>query len=235
MTKTLKRFTNLPLFSLLGVLEFQAALFAAAPQEPIALPSRSHPIIVDTTRREVRILANYQPERFEGPLKFVPNYHLLVWYNGRAAGEALFATPAPDVKLIEALETIGGVAGNNLTMDAWNKRKEPDNPAPQNKIGGTPVEILVGWKGLEAPLPLAVLLDDPGGRGFDFHFGGNRALIPEWRSGCLVCLYSCPGAKVGNAAYTVRDYATGATKFRPRRERLPKNGSQVVIYFRVIK
>jgi hypothetical protein len=38
---------------------------------------------------------------------------------------------------------------------------------------------------------------------------------------------------VGNAAYTVRDYATGATKFSPRKERLPKSDSEVAIIFRV--
>jgi hypothetical protein len=69
----------------------------------------------------------------------------------------------------------------------------------------------------------------------DFRFGGNRDLIHHWHSGCLVCLYSCPGAKVGNAAYTVRDYATGATKFSPRADRLPKPGSEVVIILRMIE
>ncbi|MGH7451194.1 MAG: YdjY domain-containing protein, partial [bacterium] len=134
---------------------------------------------------------------------------------------------------IAALESAGAVAGNNLTMDAWDKRKDPKHPAPQTRIAGTPVEILVWWKELSEPKPLAELLDDPGGRDLDFRFGGNRDLIHHWHSGCLVCLYSCPGSKVGNAAYTVRDYATGATKFSPRKERLPKSGSVVAIIFRV--
>ena len=83
-------------------------------------------------------------------------------------------------------------------------------------------------------MSLDELLQDPGGKGFDFRFGGNHALIPHWHSGCLVCLYSCPGSKVGNAAYTVRDYMTGATKFSPNLARLPKDGTHVVIYFRIL-
>jgi hypothetical protein len=203
-----------------------------------ATPNSATPIIVDPLRQEVRILAKYQPGQFSGFLRFVPNYHLLVWSDGKAAREALFATSVPDTTFIAALERAGAVAGNNLTMDAWDKRKDAKHPAPQTKIAGTPVEILVWWKDnargeLSESKPLAELLDDPGGRGLDFRFGGNRDLIQHWHSGCLVCLYSCPGAKVGNAAYTVRDYTTGATKFTPRQDRLPKSGSEVVMIFRV--
>jgi hypothetical protein len=209
------------------------AALATAQEQAVKCPDASMPIVVDSMRREVRVLAIYHPGKFSGFLRFVPNYHLLVWDDGGAAREALFSTPVPDTTLITALESTGAVTGNNLTMDAWDKRKDPKHPAPQTRIAGTPVEILVWWKELSEPKPLAELLDDPGGRGLDFRFGGNRDLIHHWHSGCLVCLYSCPGSKVGNAAYTVRDYATGATKFSPQTERLPKSGSEVVLILRV--
>jgi hypothetical protein len=200
---------------------------------PRNFPDASMPVIIDSLRHEVRVFAKYQPSKFSGFLRFVSNYHLLVWDDGKAAREALFATPVPDTAFIVALEKLGAVPGNNLTMDAWDKRKDPKHPAPQTRIAGTRVEILIWWKNLSAPKPLGELLDDPGGRGLDFRFGGNRHLIHHWHSGCIVCLYSCPGSKVGNAAYTVRDYATGATKFTPRSKRLPKSGSQVAIIFRL--
>lgn len=197
------------------------------------MPNATTPLVVDSLRQEVRILAKYQPDKFSGFLRFVPNYHLLVWDDGRAAREALFETPVPDTSLIAALEQLGAVAGNNLTMDAWDKRKDAKHPAPQAKIAGAPVKIYVWWKNLPAPQPLSELLNDPGGRGLDFRFGGNKDLIKHWHSGCLVCLYSCPGSKVGNAAYTVRDYSTGVTKFTPREERLPPAGSDVALIFRL--
>lgn len=199
------------------------------------MPNATTPFVVDSLRHEVRILAKYQPDKFSGLLRFVPNYHLLVWDDGRAAREALFETPVPDIALITALEQFGAVAGNNLTMEAWDKRKDAKHPAPQTKIAGAPVEISVWWKNLAAPKPLSELLHDPGGRGLDFRFGGNKDLIKHWHSGCLVCLYSCPGSKVGNAAYTVRDYSTGATKFTPRAERLPPAGSDVALIFRLLQ
>lgn len=226
------------LYSWAGVLLWLATLSVgfdlASAQQHSVLPSKSQPLVLDTLRREVRVLATYQPQQFAGWFKFVPNYHLLVWSDGRAAGEALFAATVSDTELVAALAAAGGIAGNNLTMAAWDKRHDPEHPAPQSRIAGTPVEIRVGWEGAGQPLPLAELLKDPGGKGFDFRFGGNRALIPHWHSGCLVCLYSCPGSKVGNAAYTVRDYVTGATKFEPLLPRLPQKGTQVVIYFRIL-
>ncbi len=213
---------------------------ANAQEQQAKYPDSTTPLVVDSLRHEVRVLAVYHPGKFSGFLRFVPNYHLLVWDDGGAARESLFSTPVPDTALINALERVGAVAGNNLTMDAWDKRKDPQHPAPQTRIAGTPVEILVWWQDdarrqLLEPQPLAELLNDPGGRGLDFRFGGNRDLIHHWHSGCLVCLYSCPGSKVGNAAYTVRDYATGATQFTPRLERLPKSGGAVTIIFRVRK
>lgn len=200
---------------------------------PPDFPNVTKPLVVDLVHREVRIFAIYQPGRFDGFFKFVPNYHLLVWDDGRAASEALFSTPVADTALITALERLDAVAGNNLTMATWDKRHEANHPAPQTRIAGEPVEILVWWKGLLTPRPLVESLNDPGGRGFDFRFGGNRDLIHQWHSGCLICLYSCPGAKVGNAAYAVRDYVTGATKFSPRKERMPKPSSEVVVILRL--
>lgn len=211
-----------------------SCMLVSMAQEPLAvMPHSTTPLLVDPLRREVRVLATYQPDKFSGLLRFVPNYHLLVWDDGKAAREALFATPVPDTALIAAFEQMGAVPGNNLTMDAWDKRRDARHPAPQTKIAGTPVEIFLWWKNLSAPKPLAELLNDPGGRGFDFRFGGNAGLIQHWHSGCLVCLYSCPGSKVGNAAYTVRDYATGVTKFAPRVKLLPPAGSTVVMIFRM--
>ena len=64
-------------------------------------------------------------------------------------------------------------------------------------------------------------------------FGGHRANVPEWHSGCVVCLYSCPGSKVGNATYTVRDWVEGTTRFRVRRGVLPPDGTPVTIVLRL--
>ncbi len=65
-------------------------------------------------------------------------------------------------------------------------------------------------------------------------FGGHWANLPEWHSGCVVCLYSCPGSKVGNATYTVRDWVEGTTSFRVRPGTLSPDGTGVRIVLRLL-
>ncbi|MDQ7052681.1 MAG: YdjY domain-containing protein [candidate division KSB1 bacterium] len=194
---------------------------------------KKHPLAVDRTTAEVRILAEFNPGAFSGRFKWTPRYHFVVWKKGRAASEALFKAYVSDRDFYAALERIGARPGNNLTTAAWDERNNPGHPAPDTRIEGTPVDIRVWWKGLSKPIPVDSLLVDPGGQGFDFRFGGNLALIPEWKSGCIVCLYSCPGSKVGNRAYTIRDYARGTTRFEVRPQFRRGKKRKAVIFFRL--
>ena len=192
---------------------------------------------VDLTKREVRLAAQVHPDRFQGEPALaagMDGYHLLVWEKGRAAGHALITTPVDDRALHRALVEIGAAPGNRLGMDSWDARYDPENPAPDRRLEGCPVWIGLSWDDYREPRSLALLLADPGGRGLEFRFGGHAANIPIWQSGCGVCLYSCPGSKVGNAAYTVRDYVDGATRFRIRETRFPAAGTPVRVVFRLL-
>lgn len=163
----------------------------------------------------------------------MPGYHLIVWKDGRAATAALLRAEVTDAEVLDALERLGARPGNALGMAVWDERKDPDSRAPDQIIQGPPVEILVKVPGRKAPLTLGQILEDPGGRGFDMRFGGHRANIPKWKSGCVVCLYSCPGSKIGNARYTVRDYVKGTTRFRVRPGALPEDGTRVTVIMRL--
>ena len=191
---------------------------------------------VDPKRGEIRVAATVHPDRFQGALTRhigMPGYHLLVWEKGGAAGNALLTTPVGDRALYAALIAAGASPGNALGMDTWEARRDTHSHAPDKGIEGTPVWIGLRWAGREDPVPLAQLLEDPGGKGFDFRFGGHLANIPIWKSGCGICLYSCPGAKIGNAAYTVRDYVDETTRFRIRADRLPPEGAPVDLVLRL--
>lgn len=156
-------------------------------------------------------------------------YHLVVWRDGGAADHALFVAEVTDVQVLDALEELGAVPGNALGNDTWDERHDADARAPDKVIAGPPVRIEIHTAGDAAPLALSDFLVDPGAEGFTMRFGGHRANIPAWHSGCLVCLYSCPGSKVGNAAYTVRDFVQGATHFDVRPGVLPPDGKRVRI------
>jgi hypothetical protein len=166
---------------------------------------------------------------------FMPGYHALVWKGGRMAHSALLRTGVSDRDLIAALEAAGARPGDNLPMAAWEERQDSKNPAPDTVIAGSPVEVLMRLPGSANLVPLAEVLEDPAGRGLELRFGGNAANIEEWKSGCLVCLYSCPGSKVGNARYTVRDYVKGVTRFRVKPGAFPEDGTRVGVVLRLSK
>lgn len=156
-------------------------------------------------------------------------YHLIVWSGGRAADQALLRADVSDLQVIDALEELGAEPGNALRIDSWDDRFEEDSSAPDRLVEGPRVRLEIVVPDRDRPLTLDEVLEDPAGRGFDLRFGGHRDNIPEWHSGCVVCLYSCPGSKVGNAAYTVRDFVMGTTHFAPRPGVLPADGTAVRI------
>ncbi|MGH9366981.1 MAG: YdjY domain-containing protein [Thermoanaerobaculia bacterium] len=183
---------------------------------------------------EIELTATVQARAFDRGW-LMPGYHAVVGKGGRMAHAALLSSDVSDLNVLRELEALGAVAGDNLPMEAWEKRKDPKDRAPDTVIAGTPVEVLLRLPGESGLVPLASVLEDPAGRGIEFRFGGNAANIPKWKSGCIVCLYSCPGSKVGNARYTVRDYTKSVTRFRVRAETLPKDGTRVGVVFRLRK
>lgn len=178
--------------------------------------------------------ARVESGKFHRRLLGMPGYHFLVHGGGSAAPAALLVTEVTDVQVLEALTALGGVPGDDLEMDTWEARRDPASPAPDRVIAGPSVEVLVRVPGRATPLPLDQVLEDPAGRGFDMRFGGHRANIPHWHSGCVICLYSCPGSKIGNARYTVRDYTAGTTEFRARAGVLPADGESVEVVLRLL-
>ncbi len=204
-------------------------LSAAASQAGDDAPGR----VVLRRPNEIEFTASVNSKPFDKGW-LMPGYHAIVWRDGRAAHHSLLKADVTDVQVLEALESLGAKPGNNLTMDAWEERKNPKNPAPDTVIAGPPVEILLRLPGHKELTPLADVLEDPAGRGLQMRFGGNRANIPKWKSGCVVCLYSCPGSKVGNARYTVRDYANDVTRFRVKPGILPKDGTPIGVVFRLL-
>ena len=182
---------------------------------------------------EIEFTATVNAKAFDSGV-IMPGYHAIVWRGGKAAHAALLEADVTDRQVLEAIEALGGKPGDNLPMESWEERKNPKNPAPDLVIAGPAVEILLRLPGKREPVPLQSVLEDPGGRGLSMRFGGNAANIPKWKSGCIVCLYSCPGSKVGNARYTVRDYANDVTRFRVRPGILPPDGTPIRVILRLV-
>ncbi len=196
--------------------------------------SEKVPMIIDKAAREVRLLATVQRKAFQaGWFKQLPGHHAVTWRQGRKGHEALFATFAGDVEVYDALIALGAGPGDNLTQAVWDERNNPNSSAPDTRVQGTPVDAFVWWLGLDDPLPLASVLNDPSGKGIDLRFGGQKDLIPVWKSGCIICLQSCPGGKISNRQYTIRDYVQGRATFTANKAIVPKEEKRVVVIIRL--
>ena len=212
-----------------------ARVLCAAAGLVLALAScreRPRPEAAIVTRAsEIEFPATVHSARFDGSL-MMPGYHLLVWRGGRARSAALLDAEVSDRSVLAALSRIAR-PGPSLPMDAWKRRHDSENPAPDARAEGPPIQLLLRIPGRSALIPIGAVLDDPAARGIDFRFDGNEENIPKWGSGCIVCLYSCPGGKVGNARYTERDYARSVTRYRTRPGTLPPDGTRIGVVLRV--
>ncbi len=189
-------------------------------------------IQVDTLNKTIVLSAKIYPSKFNAWTSWTKHHHFVVWKNGRAAHNALIETDASDLQVLEALLAIGAVAGNNLTADTWEKRADRSNPEPDKRVEGSTIEVSVAWEG-QRPRHAEDIFEDKFGKGFLFKFGGHKDLIPIWKSGCIVCLQSCPGGRISNANYTMRDYHDGRSKFEVQKANLPRDGAEVEVILKL--
>ncbi|MFH1115183.1 MAG: YdjY domain-containing protein [Pseudomonadota bacterium] len=192
------------------------------------------PMIVDRQAGESRLLATLQPKAFgPGWLKQLPGHHAVTWSGGRKSHEALLSTYSSDTAVYDALISLGAKPGDDLTQEVWDERNNPQSSAPDRRVEGDPVAALVWWQGLKEPMPLSALLHNPTGKRIDLRFGGHKSLIPVWKCGCIVCMQSCPGAKVSNRSSTIRDYVDGKALFTVNEAVVPKGERKAVVILRL--
>lgn len=179
-------------------------------------------------RNVIRIPATLHGQRFARGGGDDAHYHALVHEEGGAAEQSLLTTPCSDREVAAELRSLGAQDGGGVPMAAWNQRRLPLVRAPETRVSGSPMRIWVEWEGWAEPRELASLLQDPGGQGVRFRFGGNEEHDHHWESGCIACLYSCPGGVISNERYTLRQYVRGATRFLPV-EGIPPDGTAVTV------
>ncbi len=216
----------------------------------LANPTAEHPLETIAAAKEIKVFGVIYPKRFNAAQGEEARYHLIVWKGGTSAN-ALIETPADDLAFHEALVSLGAHPGDNLTMASWNKRRDPENPAPQEKVTGSRLEVRLTWANNPAGLSIDQALQTAPAPGsspnfnpqsstprLEWRFGGNR---DRWfnevpfapRPGCLLCLYSCPSGKVSNRALSVHDYVTIPSRFEANLAMLPPDGAPVIITVRV--
>lgn len=183
--------------------------------------------------RRLELPATLQARSFGSASGEDAGYHALVYEGGGAAAKALLTTPVSDLEVARRLRELGARDGGGVPMAAWNLRHLPLVRAPDTRVVGTPVRIRAAWEEWESPRDLSDLLGDSGGRGVALRFGGNEEHDPLWDSGCIACLFSCPGGVVSNERYTIRDHVRGVTRFVPAAD-LPEADVPVTIMIELL-
>ena len=187
-------------------------------------PPISSVLTLDRENRQIRFPATAHPSRFDVSRK-INGHHLIVWKDGGAASKALFRAEVSDRDIAAALRGLGAESAGNLTLDTWSKRADPLHPAPQSATQGSPLSIAVQWDGSHGPIALDELVNrDPAGP-IEIRFGGYEQYIDDYQSGCITCLFSCPGGKTSNNTATIRDQADGRVRFSANTSRLPADGA----------
>lgn len=189
---------------------------------------------IDPSKPEIRIPAKTSLWGFEGSLSPFPGYHFLCWDQGRAASLALLTTEFNDADIQAGLQKLGGKSGDNLLQATWDERHSESSEAANLTVEGSRIEVLVE-SSTGSRFPLKTLIAVPEGRAPDIRLGGHMKYRPSWLSGCILCLVSCPGGRLSNAAYTCHDYAKGdAThKLTEQGRRVFTSGAEVTVIFRV--
>jgi hypothetical protein len=204
-----------------------AALIAA-----LIAPAAAGAVTIDRAHREIRFTATVQPDAMDRWFG-VKGHHAIVWKGGKSQRMALFVSDASDHEVRAALDALGAKRGENLKPDAWNAREEAANPEPDKRVEGSRIGVYFEWKSRRMPLGRVIQEKTRVEPQLDFRYGGNERYQPEFQSGCIVCLYSCPGGAIGNHAHPLRDYVRDGVVYASIPERLPPAGSRVTIVLKV--
>ena len=195
----------------------------------LATPSA---LVIDRAQREVRIRATVQPDAMDRMFG-VKGHHAVVWKGGKSQRWALFVADASDRDVRAALDSLGARRGENLTPDSWNAREDAKNPEPDKRVEGSRIGVYIEWSGKRMPLSRVIEEKRSVQPRLDFRYGGNERWQKQFQSGCIVCLYSCPGGAIGNHAHPIRDYVRDGVVYASVPERLPPAGTRVTIVLKV--
>lgn len=194
----------------------------------LAAPS----LVVDQAQKEIRFTATVQPHAMNRPFG-VKGHHAIVWKGGKSHRWALFVSDASDRDVRAALDSLGAKRGENLTPDSWHAREDESNREPDKRVEGSRIGVYVEWNSRRSPLGRLITEKRRTAPRLDFRYGGHERFQKEFESGCIVCLYSCPGGAIGNHAHPIRDYVRDGVVYASVPERLPPAGTKVTIVLKL--
>jgi ferredoxin len=195
------------------------AVFAAPPVFPQeAGPTPKDPLVINMKNRSVSVLA-----QVNGKYLVQPTRHGVVFKGGSNGSKSVFAALVEPKPFYEALIKIGSKPGNNMTWE--NKEK--------TCVQGDQLDVFVTWAGAKKAYRLDEVIRDSNGKPLVIRFGGNLQAAMDKKTGCLLCLDSCPVGITSNATYTYGAIESRKeTSLMGNKDILPPDGTLVVITFK---
>ncbi|ALR78896.1 hypothetical protein AO703_09265 [[Enterobacter] lignolyticus] len=183
--------------------------------------SPNTPLRVDPQTRTVTMLV-----QVNGRFLTDDTRHGIVYKGGSNSQKSLFIGYATPKALYDALKQIHATPGDNMTMD----NKETTH------VAGSKLAISVTWAGAAKAYSFDDVIVDSNGRKPDMRFGGNLTAAEEKKTGCLLCLDSCPVGIISNAVYTYGAVEKrGEVKFTGNAALLPPDGTLATVSFNVME
>lgn len=181
----------------------------------------AEPVIIDADKKEVIIEAIVNGKYFNSPSR----HHGIVFEGGKYGDRAVLIGLSDEREVYQALIDIGAVAGNNLKLEEYTKVSK--------NVDGQQLDVFVTWDGLGKEIPFAEIIKSDDVRDMDIRFGGNFEAAKENRTGCILCLDSCPIAITSDAAYATAELDSKKIDKFIRDDVLPKDGEKVSVIFRI--
>lgn len=181
--------------------------------------SESKPLRIDSQAHTVTLLV-----QINGRFLTDDTRHGIVYKGGSNGHKSLFIGYADPKALYDALKQAGATPGDNMTME----NKETTH------VAGSKLDMSVNWEGAAKSYSFNDVINDSNGKTLDMRFGGNLQAAQEMKTGCLVCLDSCPVGIVSNATYTYGAVEKrGEVKFKGDASILPPDGTLATVTFKV--
>lgn len=179
--------------------------------------SKEKVMTVDKNKKEIKMIAQVNGKYFTEPTR-----HAVVSKNGSNGEKSVLRGLADEKDFYNDLISIGAKPGNNVKKDDMNKGV---------KVKGSKLNVFITWDGLGKEIPFSNVIKASNSRPADFRFGGNIENAKKFKTGCILCLDSCPVGIVSNAAYAYGE--SNNIKFYGNKDVLPKDGTKVTVIFRL--
>ncbi len=180
-----------------------------------------NPIKVDQEVGTLTYLA-----KVNGKYLYEPTRHASVFKGGSNGDKSIFTGLVDVEPFYNGLIEIGAVAGENMTLE--NKET--------TKVEGDVLAVTVTWEGAGKEYTLDEVITDNNNTPIEIRFGGNLQTALDKKTGCLICLDSCPVGITSNAAYTYGAVeGRSEVEFTGNKDLLPADGSLVTVTLKVSK